>query len=207
MPHSVAPTMVASGAIDEPFWSAAKAHDYFNMGVCTWMSGLTVAAHLQPARNLPLALLMTCYLVADSVWIAVKPEIIGGTEGGGGITLLAHHVMAAVISLHALVWSPHRHYTCWLTVLEVNTLLLMFKKNWPGGALFQKVLDKLFVASWVVTRLIWFPFLAVYLSFIDGYPSLARRVICSAMLSGLTVLQVVWTWNFCVPPEKQFPLP
>jgi hypothetical protein len=34
-------------------------------------------------------------------------------------------------------------------------LLLMFKKNWPGGALFQKVLDKLFVASWVVTRLIW----------------------------------------------------
>jgi hypothetical protein len=51
------------------------------------------------------------------------------------------------------------------------------------------------------------PFLAVYLSFIDGYPSLARRVICSAMLSGLTVLQVVWTWNFCVPPEKQFPLP
>ena len=75
-----------------------------------------------------------------------------------------------------------------------------------GGALVTGLLHKLFVASWVVTRLVWFPFLALRLSFMGGYPTVARRLVCVVSLLALTLLQMVWTWNFCVPPEKRVAL-
>lgn len=171
------------------------------------MTALTVAAHVRTAWNLPLAILMVCYLVMDSIWIALHPNVIGGVDGGGGNTLLVHHAAALLIAVHAATCVLHTPYTCWMSVVEANTLLLMLKKNWTGGPLVQTLLDWLFVASWVVTRLIWFPIIAVYFSIMHGYPSLIRRLVCSCMLAGLTVLQVLWTWNFCVPPARQIPLP
>jgi len=206
-----APRMaVSSSPSEKPFWTAAKLHDYFNIAFCASMTALTVAAPFKAACNLPLAIMMAVYLVADSVWIAARPDFVTADnvdEGGGATTLLIHHAMALVVAMHAVTWTLHTRYTCWLTVLETNTLILMFKKSWSGGAGVQAFLDKLFVASWVVTRLLWFPFVAVYLSAVDGYPSLLRRVLCALTLNGLTVLQGLWTWNFCVPPEKQIALP
>merc|ERR1712127_631434 len=103
---------------------------------------------------------MCAYLVLDSSWLALQPEIAGGTAGGGAVTLLVHHLAAGIIALHAATWSLHTPYVCWMSVVEINTLILMLERRLPGGAMVTALMHKLFVGSWVITRLLWFPILA-----------------------------------------------
>ena len=186
--------------------SAVRAHDRFNLAATSTLSALTCAAHINEPMNAILATTMVAYLAADSVWLMLRPEIAGGQAGGGAQTLLGHHAAAFLISFHALTWAPHTHYTCWMTVVEINTLILMLEKQLPVGAPTTALVHKAFVGSWVILRMMWFPYLAFQLSFIDTYPSTAVHVACAASLLALTVLQCIWTWNFCVPPERQIPL-
>lgn len=183
-----------------------KAHDYFNIVATSAVATLTTMCHfVTPLWNTPLVRVMCAYLVIDSVWLILRPEIAGGTEGGGALTLLGHHAAALLISLHAATWPLHLHYTAHMAVVEMNTLILMLERTVPGGPLVTGTLHKLFVASWVLTRLMWFPFLALRLSIMGGYPSVGRQLVCAGCLLLLTTLQFVWTWNFLVP-ERQVPL-
>ena len=137
----------------------------------------------------------------------MPPEGIGGRAGGGALTIIGHHTAALLVALHAASWPIHTPFTCHMAVVELNTLVLMLERTVTiGGTLVTSTLHAVFMASWVVTRLIWFPFLAVRLSLMGGYPSLARRLVCIVSLLALTLLQFVWTWNSCVPPEKQVAL-
>jgi len=192
--------------LNTPAIPAAEPHDYFNLLATSAMAALVVMSRANPRWNRPLALLMCVYLVLDAVWLVVQPDISGGSAGGGALTLLGHHVLALLIALHAATWGPHTPFTSHMAVVEMNTLILMLERTVTfGGALVTATLHKLFVASWVATRLIWFPFLAVRLSLMGGYPSLARRLVCASCVFLLSVLQFVWTWNFLMP-EKQIAL-
>jgi len=193
-------------ASDENPMTPAKAHDLFNIVGTSALTALTVASHVvHSSWNLPLAIVLSIYLVLDSIWLALQPEVAGGTEGGGAVTLLGHHVAALAIALHAATWALHTQYTCWMTVVEINTLVLMIERQLADGVL-KAVANKIFIASWVATRLLWFPILSVRFSIMAGYPSLARRLVCAACLAFLTVLQGLWTWNFLVPAERQITL-
>lgn len=187
-------------------WNAEKAHDYFNIVSTSLMAVLTVASHVKRSYNLPLAIIVCCYLAVDAVWIALQPEIVS-ESGGGGYTLIGHHIAAFIVAAHGATWALHTQYVCWMSVVEINTLILMLKRTvGEGPALLASLLDKLFLASWVGTRLVWFPFVAVWVTFMGGYPSLARRLLCGGCAAVLTALQVVWTWNFCVPEHRQVTL-
>lgn len=186
--------------------SEIEKHDQFNLVATSTLTAMTCVAYNSEPWNWPLALIMCLYLVVDSIWLVLRPEIAGGQEGGGANTLLSHHGFALLVAMHALTWAPHTHYTCWMTVVEVNTLILMLERRLPVGAPSAPLVHKTFVGSWVVTRLLWFPFLAAKLSMMDSYPSAAVHLTCAGSLLALTALQLVWTWNFCVPPERQIPL-
>ena len=129
------------------------------------------------------------------------------SSSGGALTLLSHHFFALVVSLHALTWAPHTHYTSHMTIVELNTLILMLERQLPNGAASAPLVHKLFVSSWVVLRLLWFPYLATKLAFLGTYPNEAVHLACAASLLALTLHQLVWTWNFCVPEKRWIPLP
>jgi len=196
--------------------SPVKAHDLFNLAATTALTGLTCASHFSdPSWNEPLAALMCGYLAADSIWLVAQPEIAGSggegasstTSSGGALTLLSHHAFALVVAAHALTWVAHTHHTCEMTVVEVNTLILMLERQLPEGSPIASFVHMLFVGSWVVLRLLWFPYLAAQLAFLSDYPSDGIHLACAASLLALTVHQLLWTWNFCVPEEKWVPLP
>lgn len=185
-----------------------RIHDYFNLAITGVMAVMTVGSlTVRRAWNLPLAVLMVGYLIVDSIWIVLFPQVSGGSDGGGAGVLIAHHVLAATLAAHAASWALHRHYTSWMSVVEINTLILMVKKNLPKFAMgLEPLIHMTFVGSWVATRLVWFPILGVHLCIMSGYPSLGRRLVCGACIVGLTVLQFLWTWNFVVPEEKRVAL-
>ena len=190
-----------------PNSEASKAHDLFNLVATSAVTTLTFAAFASEPWNELLAATMCAYLVADSAWIALRPEIAGGQSGGGTATLLYHHAAALLVAAHALTWAPHTHYTSWMTIVEINTLVMMIQKQLAPGSPAATVANKAFVGSWVATRCLWFPFLAAKLAVLPDFPSDLVHVCCVASLLSLTVMQLLWTWNFCVPPEKQVPLP
>ena len=62
----------------------AALHDYFNLAVTTTVVVLVMLAHtVHPRWNRPLAIVMCAYLVLDSAWLAIQPEIFGGGSAGG----------------------------------------------------------------------------------------------------------------------------
>ena len=194
----------------------AKLHDVFNLVATTALTGLTCASHLKDSSfNEPLSALMCLYLAVDSIWLIAQPEIAdsGGagasstSSSGGALTLLSHHAFAFAIASHAFMWDPHTQYTCQMTVVEINTLILMLERQLPNGSPFAPAVHKLFVSSWVLLRLLWFPYFAAQLALLGDYPSELMHMICALSLLALTMHQLVWTWNFCVPKEKWFPLP
>ena len=65
------------------------------------------------------------------------------------------------------------------------------KRHVPVGL--QAPIDLLFKITWVASRVIWFPILAVILSMQTNWPSARRRIICSACCYCLAILQWVWT--------------
>ena len=198
--------VAARGEQKEP-WSAERVHDLFNVAFTSSMAALTVSAFSKPAYNKVLAVIMCIYLVLDGLWLVLDPEgVSGGTDGGGARALLGHHALALLVSLHAATHEPHRRYTSWVTVVEINTLILMLKKNITKPAPLNKALNLLFLSTWIISRLIWFPLLSIYIAFLPGYPGLIQQLVVGFAMFGLTALQYIWTYNFFVPPERQIPV-
>merc|ERR1740124_1332045 len=176
------------------------------LAASTVMSALTIAARFNGAWNLRLAYVMGGYLLVDSIFIGLLPEIVaadGDGASGGVATLLAHHFAAIGVSWHAATWAPHTKYTSYMAVVEINTLFLMLKSHVPGAQV-KAVLDKIFLATWLSLRLLWLPPLLIWLS-LPGqvYPSLLRHVFCAGCATWLVSLQFLWTWNFLVDKKKR----
>ena len=79
-----ATSMLAAGEVprSSPDSEASKAHDLFNLVATSAVTTLTFAAFASEPWNELLAATMCAYLVADSAWIALRPEIAGGQSGG-----------------------------------------------------------------------------------------------------------------------------
>lgn len=206
-PSYEASLMAAHSDAAQPYWNAERVHDVYNLMFTTAMAVLTISAFSDRAYNQPLAVLMCVYLCLDSIWLLLDPDgISGGTDGGGPRALLGHHALAFGVALHAATCKAHTRYTSWMTVVEMNTLILMLKKIVSRPVVINKVLNMLFLITWVATRLIWFPLMSFYVASMPGYPNLARRVMCAVAVFGLAALQIIWTYNFFVPPERQIPV-
>ena len=96
-----------------------------------------------------------------------------------------------------------------MSVIEINTLVLMLSRQAKVGTLVPGS-DKVCIATWVLSRLLWFPYLAVRLALLGDYPSMARCLLCSGCVFGLTLLMhvaavCVDTWNFLVAVAKRVP--
>ena len=167
-------------------WPAARLHDYFNIGSISGLVALTCAALVRRPLNLPLAYAVFLYTALDTIWVALQPHAVEEPS-----SIFGHHLMALVVSAHAVTYAPHTHYTSWMSIVEINTLLLMLKRHVPVHL--RSLMDLAFKITWVATRVIWFPILAVYLSLLSTWPTAARRIVCTAGLYGLAILQWAWT--------------
>ena len=196
---------------------AALVHDYFNIACISGLVALTCATTLHAPLNLQLAVAIVTYTSIDTIWVMCKPEAVEEPR-----SLIGHHLMAIVVALHAATYAPHTHFTSWMSVVEISTLcapsptseshphpsfffdsrpraslslsarrLLMIKRHVPEGL--KAPIELAFKITWVASRVLWFPILAVHLSMQTTWPSAQRRIVCSACCYGLALLQWVWT--------------
>ena len=193
-----APFMSAASARsdgNEVFWDGQRLHDYWNLLLIPGLIALSIAGIRHAAWNTPLGIFMFAYIALDGLWIAVQPHIVGSPN-----TLIGHHIATLLIVAHALSNPLHTPMVSWMTVVEVNTFFLILKRH-----VSHPLIELAFKVSWAAIRIIWFPVVAVYLTFFVGGWGVGllnfwRRVAVCSCVCGLAMLQLQWTWNAMIAP-------
>lgn len=181
----------AAAAADMPL--DVRIHDYFNLAALPPICALTVLALLNTAVwSQPLVFWFGMYVIADTVWIALKPGIVASP-----LTLIGHHLVTISLLWNALTYAPHLHFAKYMTIVEVNTFFLIAKRH-----LKFPLLELLFKLSWLGIRVIWFPIFAVWVTFFTTVPfnGLGRRLSICGCICSLALLQLKWTYDAIIAP-------
>jgi hypothetical protein len=150
--------------------------------------------------------IVSAYLVVDVVWVLVVPRCVPSSP----TSIVVHHVATAVLLGATYFCAPEQYAfstAIYLTV-ELNTVLLVSKRNLRIGSFLWVLLDKLFYVSWVVQRLIMFPILIwwssfEYLRFSHTYGTLSNAILSTPIFSVLlTVLSYKWTIDMLTKKKK-----
>ena len=144
--------------------------------------------------------LFCIYMVADIVWLTVKPETVASPQ-----TIVVHHVFALMGVLMGVLeqrWS----WWCSLGLLvEINTVFLLLRRRYPG--IF--VIDASFAITWIGIRNVIYPISTTAFVF-EYFEYSARRnhnyINSGGMVLGtmllLNFLFVKWTLNFIQGQKK-----
>ena len=118
-------------------------HDHFNLAALPVAVGLSAGSLCGAGGRTDLALTayMLAYFATDTLWIAARPAIVRTPR-----TLLFHHALTLLLLLHPLLHPPHRRYTAWMTIVELNTWLLVARRHFKKWRL---ALDTIFGITWV----------------------------------------------------------
>ena len=178
----------AAGDSTDKFWEPWRMHDAFNLAVLPVATAWTGAALFSAGLNVPLARFFGAYIAIDAAWIALQPDIVGAPR-----VLIWHHLVTLLLVWHTLTCVPHQHFVSWMTVVEFNTFFLILRRH-----VRHPLIDLAFNLSWIAIRVIWFPIVAVYLTFfIGGWPGgwqgSVRHALVGICTSSLALLQLRWT--------------
>lgn len=150
--------------------------------------------------------IVSCYLVVDVLWVLVVPRCVPSSP----TSIVIHHAATAVLLGATYFYAPEQYAfstAIYLTV-ELNTVLLVSKRNLRINSPLWFLLDKLFYVSWVVQRLIMFPILIwwssfEYLRFSHTHGTLANAILTTPVFSVLlTVLSYKWTIDMLTKKKK-----
>lgn len=132
------------------------------------------------------------YIALDTVWLLVEPRAIPSLYS----VVLVHHLVTAGLLSHPLRYPEQAIYTCINGTVELNTLILVLRRNTTG--VLNAVLNVLYWATTVGIRLGVVPYLLWHLYYhMQKYPPQEFYiVVCSQTFLcvfnvGLTVFQIM----------------
>lgn len=172
-------------------------HDAANVIALPMAIALVVLALRQSHRwGRPLALYLLAYIMADTTWIIIQPEIVRAP-----VVLLLHHAATLVLLLHALSHEAHLKFVGWLSCVELNTYFLILRRHIKRPTWAMLAIRAAFIVSWLGIRVIWFPMVAAHLWTLPAHswPSPARRGIVAGTTTVLALLQLMWTRDVLRP--------
>ena len=102
-----------------------------------------------------LARVLQLYIVFDFVWILLQPQCVPKSN-----LVLVHHVTTAILILHPLFYPEHGVFTCLDGLVEINTIILTYRRNYPStkGSWGEKCLTWAHWTTFVGFRLIAYPY-------------------------------------------------
>mmetsp|Transcript_25434 Transcript_25434/g.33001 ORF Transcript_25434/g.33001 Transcript_25434/m.33001 type:complete len:252 (-) Transcript_25434:200-955(-) len=132
-------------------------HDDMNIGVLSVLSVMSIMC-IWNLRTDWLATTLTYmtvgYIAFDTMWIAFQRESVKSPR-----TVLGHHIAVLVVLIDPVTTPVHRVYTAAAMIVEINTTLLIVRRRFKLGLLCEIP----FAMSWILIRIIWYPFFTVYL--------------------------------------------
>lgn len=170
-------------------WYLWQATDVSKMGTAQLGEG-----HVDLAMTVLYIFLV--YLLIDVVWIYMVPSCVQAKPS----VIICHHVCTLV--LVAIPILDNRW--CWHGMIdlisEVNTLFLTIRRNLKLDGPSYKLVNFLFYATWIASRVFLFPALAIF--FVDEYLLLSKElgspvniyIVGPVLQSLLVAFSYYWTY-------------
>jgi len=148
--------------------------------------------------------LFNAYLIADTIWLLLKPDSVASAS-----SVLPHHVICIIgwnvplldklLAFYRGLPQPSPEYarfTCSGALVEINTFLLIARRNWRSNNL----IEFLFYFSWFAIRCLFYPYNLLFKLYPD-YFRLAYyqksyinvQFFIVLMFTPLNVLNLRWT--------------
>ena len=138
----------------------------------------------------------TIYLVIDVFYIFYQPSSVLGQPNA----IIAHHLLTLgqlIIPWLNQTLSWHLAITL---IVEINSLVLTFRRNSHKDSISYKILNVLFYITWFLFRLILFPILSVFFYYeyircaakLGYYNTMAVGFISQSLL---TLMSYKWTYD------------
>jgi hypothetical protein len=146
--------------MDKDISQSIYRHDVFNMVALSfvllsdleWLISSNLDSSIRPDMML---VVMGVYLFLDVVWISLDSKSVPGNR----FAIIAHHVIT-LIYIYWPWYYPFFRLTCAaLGWVEINTLAIIFRRNCIKGTFLYKICEYSFLITWVLFRLMLFPYI------------------------------------------------
>jgi hypothetical protein len=150
--------------------------------------------------------IFSIYLFIDTIWIAVQPKCVLSNP----TALIIHHIASFVfLSIPFFEKQFYWHGALNLFV-EVNTFFLILRRLVTLDSTLYVLLDRCFLATWIVLRLVVFPIVVVFFSY--EYIRFTKEcngnwmnimILAPILQSILTLLGFKWTYDMVLKMSKR----
>eukprot|EP01036_Dinobryon_divergens_P029853 gene29853-39017_t len=198
-----------------------KRHDFFNIVVLLFICSLNIyflslttdisllgtdELASEPYHRFLFKLslyLFIAYVVFDTFWVVLIPSCVLSNP----TSILFHHLVTLVMTLVPFVHQQFGWHFGACILVEVNTFFLTLRRNLSRGTAAYAISDILFYVSWVVLRLVLFPWLTLfyireYIRFSTHAQTYFNLVLITPCLQTIvTMMSFMWTVDML---KKQF---
>ena len=140
-----------------------------------------------------------CYMVADSMWLFLKPE-----SAASPLTVLSHHFICLIGWIIPLFEPKFRYWISLAVLVEVNTFFLTLRRRVRRS----RLIEFLFWITWISCRLCLYSFLVVaffyeYITYSNENQSYINLAFFTYLLLGfLCFLNIKWTLALIASTRK-----
>mmetsp|Transcript_23472 Transcript_23472/g.79915 ORF Transcript_23472/g.79915 Transcript_23472/m.79915 type:complete len:199 (+) Transcript_23472:155-751(+) len=103
-------------------------HDRVNLVVLPLLTTSCALGAAELVDSYAVTVVFTAYIVADLVWVAACPGCVPRAPG----LICLHHVVTLALLAHPLRYPEHAFFTCWDGMVELNTALLLARRQTSG---------------------------------------------------------------------------
>jgi hypothetical protein len=190
-----------------------KIHDYFNLIslsiiVTLIVNYLTQATDLTKLGTPNLGqehldlfffffIIFVSYLIIDTIWIYLYPKCVVTDHRG----LLLHHLLCIPLCAVPYLEPQFSWHMIFALSTEFNTFLIVLRRQLEVGTFIHRLCDTLFYITWVVLKLILFPWLSYfysreYVRISTDYGTFHNFTIIAPILQySITLLTFKWTYD------------
>lgn len=175
--------------------AAVRLHDRVNLLILPLIGCMAVAGllpkdsmfHYDPVK-VTNAFLM--YIVADAVWIMRQPECLPSLP----TIVLAHHAITLVLLLFPVRFPEYATFTCWDGLVELNTFMLIARRQLSGWPRLRKTFNRLYWATFFPLRFMLCPYLIFHFWFMLAHLPAYERLNVAACQIGLFWFNGLMLW-------------
>lgn len=138
-------------------------HDIFNLITIGILNVLNVAYLIVPSSFLLFWTASMVYFFLDTLFIGLYPSSVKSP-----VVILVHHMITAAYMVIPYHYPMYQWCMSYCMLVEMNTWLLIARRNMKWEVMGVNVLEMMFYISWVGLRNLWYPYLiyAFYLEWV-----------------------------------------
>jgi hypothetical protein len=135
------------------------------------------------------------YYVIAFMTIEAIGYLIWMEKNALNIAVIIHHLITIILTLWPLTHPEHLHFITYNLYIELNTTILKLKHLVPKNTLLHSLLDYLFRYTWILLRLLFFPFL-MWINHIEMLPyEIYQYFWVLGCQTFLLLFYVIWTFD------------